>query len=108
MLRCAVLGDTESVKGFGAVGLEVFPCDGPAKAGPLFRRLASAGEAGGEGCAVLYVTEELALVLEREIRTLEEQMLPAVIPIPGVKGNSGLGTRRLHEAVEKAVGSDIL
>ncbi len=108
MLRCAVLGDTESVKGFGAVGLEVFPCDDPAKAGPLLRRLVSAGEAGGQGYAVIYVTEELALALEKDIKGLEEQMLPAVIPIPGVKGNTGLGTRRLHEAVEKAVGSDIL
>lgn len=108
MLRCAVLGDTESVKGFGAVGLEVFPCDDPAKAGPIFRRLASAGETAGEGYGVIYLTEELALVLDKDIRALEEQLLPAVIPIPGVKGNTGLGVRRLKESVEKAVGSDII
>ena len=27
MVKIAVLGDTESIKGFAAVGLEIFPCD---------------------------------------------------------------------------------
>ena len=35
-------------------------------------------------------------------------MLPAVIPIPGVRGNTGIGTKRLSSFVEKAVGSDII
>jgi len=26
MIRIAVLGDIDSIKGFGAVGLDVFPC----------------------------------------------------------------------------------
>ena len=38
----------------------------------------------------------------------EEAMVPAVIPIPGVKGNTGLGIRRLSQSVEKAVGADII
>ena len=35
-------------------------------------------------------------------------MLPAVIPIPGVHGNTGAGLERVRACVEKAVGSDIL
>ncbi len=103
MVKVAVLGDTESVKGFTAVGFSIFPCDDPAEAAPLFRRLVAGGQYG-----VIFLTEELAQLLERETKKLEDAMLPAVIPFPGVKGNTGLGVRRLHESVERAVGSDIL
>lgn len=102
MHRVAVLGDMESIQGFAAVGLDIFPCDDAAEAPALFRRLT------GGGYGVIYVTEALMEPLDREIRKTEEQMVPAVIPIPGVRGNTGVGARRLHEAVERAVGSDIL
>ncbi len=102
MLRVAAMGDTESVKGFAAVGLDVYPCDTPAEAPALFHRL-TAGEYG-----VIFLTEELTEVLSREVAALDGASLPAVIPIPGVKNNTGVGLRRLSEAVEKAVGADIL
>ena len=103
MAKVAVLGDTESIKGFAAVGLIIFPCDDPGEAVPLFRRLVAGGDYD-----VLFVTEELTVPLEREIKKLEDTMLPAVIPIPGVKGNNGTGIRRLRDSVERAVGSDII
>ena len=102
MLRVAVLGDTESIQGFAAIGLDIFPCDDPGLAPGLFHRLC-----GGE-YGVVYITEELAALLEKEIKKQEEAMVPAVIPIPGVKGNTGLGIRRLSQSVEKAVGADII
>ena len=108
MRRCAVMGDTESVQGFAAVGLDIFPCDDPAEAGALLRRLAAAGEPGREEYGVIYLTERLAALLERELDALDGQMLPAVIPIPGVHGNTGAGLERVRACVEKAVGSDIL
>lgn len=102
MYKAAVLGDTESIKGFAAVGLDVFPCDDAEQAVPQFRQLI-AGE-----YAVIFVTEELAAVLDKEIQAISDQPLPGVIPIPGVKGNNGIGVRRLKESVERAVGSDII
>ena len=108
MRRCAVMGDTESVQGFAAVGLDIFPCDDPAEAGALLRRLAAAGEPGREEYGVIYLTERLAALLERELDALDGQMLPAVIPIPGVHGNTGAGLDGVRACVEKAVGSDIL
>lgn len=102
MYKAAVLGDTESIQGFAAVGLDIFPCDDPAGAPALFRKLV------GGGYGVIFLTEELAAGLEKELAAVSERMLPCVIPIPGVKGNTGLGLRRLSEAVERAVGSDIL
>ena len=35
-------------------------------------------------------------------------MTPAVIAIPGVKGNTGIGISGVKKSVEQAVGSDIL
>lgn len=102
MVKIAVMGDAESIRGFAAVGLEIFPCDGTTDEVHLFRRLA-AGDYG-----IIYVTDDLAQRLDKEIRKTEEQMLPAVIPIPGARGNTGLGMQRLKASVEKAVGSDIL
>ena len=90
MARVAVMGDTESIKGFAVLGLDIFPCDHEEEAGPLFRRLTSGGEYG-----VVFLTERLFV-------------LPAVIPIPGVTGDTGVGIRRLSESVERAVGSDII
>lgn len=102
MIRVAVMGDTESIKGFAAVGLDIFPCDNPEEAPRLFRRL-TAGEYG-----TVFITEELASLLQKEMKKLDDQPLPAVIPIPGLKGNTGIGMQRLHQSVERAVGSDIL
>ena len=40
------MGDTESIKGFAALGLDIFPCDREEEAAPLFRRLTAGGEYG--------------------------------------------------------------
>ncbi len=103
MAKIAVMGDTESIKGFACVGLDIFPCDRPDDAPALFHRLTSGGEYG-----ILYLTEALAERLSAEIARLDGELLPAVIPIPGVTGNTGIGVRRLSASVEKAVGSDII
>ena len=102
MVRMAVMGDTESIKGFAAVGLDIYPCDDPQEAVRRFRSL-TGGEYG-----VIYITESIFSRLDKEIRKLDEQPLPAVIPIPGLTGDTGIGVRRLSESVERAVGSDII
>lgn len=99
----AVIGDSESIKGFGAIGLDIYPCDNPDEAAHLFRRIADS-----DNYAVIYMTEELFVLAEKERRRYEEKLTPAVIPLPGVKGNTGIGTKRLSSFVEQAVGSDIL
>lgn len=106
MYRIAVLGDRDSVYGFAALGLSVFPAEDEAEGARLLRRLA---EQEGEGAfAVIYITEALAAKLEEEIDRLRERRFPAVIPIPGVTGNTGAGLRAVKKSVEQAVGSDII
>ena len=46
--------------------------------------------------------------MEREINHYREEMLPAIILIPGVSGNTGKGIEGVKHSVEQAVGSDII
>ena len=99
----AVIGDSESVKGFSAVGLDIYPHDDPEQAAHLLRRLADS-----DNYAVIYLTEEIYFASEKERSRYEERLIPAIIPIPGVKGAMNAGRKRLSGFVEKAVGSDII
>ena len=56
----------------------------------------------------IYITEALAAECKKTIDKFQEELLPAVIQIPGVSGNTGEGVQGVKTSVEKAVGSDIL
>lgn len=102
MYKVAVIGDRDSIYGFAALGLDTFPVTDPVEAGKKLRRLA-------EGAyAVIYITEALAAQLERELDHYRSLPLPAIIPIPGVSGNTGMGVKMVKKSVEQAVGSDII
>ena len=58
--RIAVLGDRDSVLGFKALGLDVYPAETAEEARPILHRLAR------EDTAILYLTEQLAAGLEAE------------------------------------------
>lgn len=99
----AVIGDSESIKGFGAIGIDIYPCDDIENAAHLLRNIADS-----DNYAVIYMTEELFELVEKERNRYENRLTPAIIPLPGVKGNTGIGSKRLSAFVEQAVGSDIL
>lgn len=101
MYKIAVMGDYDSIYGFATLGLTLFPVkDDTEKAARILRTLAE-GEYG-----IIYITEKLAASLEKEINRYRERMLPAIIVIPGVSGNTGSGMRGVRKTVEQAVGSD--
>lgn len=102
MYKIAVLGDRESVMGFKALGFETYPLDSSAEARELIARLAKGTY------AVIYITEQLASDIEDEIIKYKDSVTPAIILIPGKEGTLGTGMRALHNAVERAVGADIL
>ena len=104
MYKVAVMGDWDSIYGFGALGMDTFgfaPGDTAAAATTL-RSLAS------QDYAVVYVTEWLAAKLSKEIDVYRSSPRPAVILIPGISGNTGEGLAAVKKSVEQAVGSDIL
>lgn len=102
--KIAVIGDRDSVMGFKALGLSVFPTDDVESARKTFRRLTRAGDE----YAIIYITERFGQALAVEIDKFKDEPTPAVILIPGKEGSQGLGLSALQSAVERAVGMNIL
>ncbi|MBQ0060071.1 MAG: V-type ATP synthase subunit F [Lachnospiraceae bacterium] len=102
MSKIAVMGDYDSIYGFATLGLDTFPVNETEEAAKLLKRL-SANEYG-----IIYITEELAASLDKEIKVYADVPVPAIIQIPGIKGNTGAGINGVKKSVEQAVGSDIL
>ena len=102
MYRMAVMGDKDSIYGYAALGMDVTPVTEDVEAVKKLRELAEGDY------AVIYITEALAARIPGEIARYREQMLPAIILIPGVYGNTGAGIANVKKSVEQAVGSDIL
>lgn len=100
--KIAVMGDYDSIYGFASLGLSTFPVEGQEDAVRTLKNLASSGY------GIIYITEELAALTEKQIEKYKEVMTPAIIQIPGVKGNTGDGIKAVRRSVEQAVGSDIL
>ena len=65
MYKIGVIGDRESVLGFKAIGLDVFPCSRSEDAEKVLHRLAK------EGYAIIYITEVLAseMIEEKSLRS---------------------------------------
>jgi len=104
MLKIAVLGGRETVLGFKALGLEIFPVSGNDEALLTFKKLSK----DSDKYAIIYVEETFFNVLSAEIDRFKASPTPAVILIPGREGSLGLGQSALQSAVLRAVGSDIL
>ena len=102
MYKLAVMGDRDSVYGFATLGMDTFPFTDAEEAGRKLRELAE------NEYAIVYITEALADKMEAQIDHYREQMLPAIILIPGVSGNTGKGINAVKHSVEQAVGSDII
>ena len=88
MYKIAVVGDRDSVLGFKALGLEVCPAQSADEAREIIHRLAK------ENCAILYLTEQLAVQLQSELQRYKDAL--------------GIGMANVKTAVERAVGADIL
>ena len=104
MLKIAVIGGRETVMGFKALGLDTFPASDAAEAAQALRTVTR----DNVDYAIIYIEETKAADVMEEIRKFDERPSPAIILIPGRDGPLGLGQSALKDAVEKAVGSDIL
>ncbi len=102
MYKIAALGDRDSVLGFKALGLDVYPAENADEAKETLHRLAK------ENYAVIYLTEQLAVNMQADITRYKDELTPAVILIPGKEGSLGIGMANVKRAVERAVGADIL
>ena len=104
MLKIAVIGSSDTVMGFKALGLETYPAANAEEASHILRSLTH----DNDDYAIIYIEENLAQYLTAEIDKFKDKPTPAVILIPGREGSIGLGQTALRAAVERAVGTNIL
>ena len=102
MYKIGVIGDRDSVLGFKALGLSVFPVTEPEQASRLINRMAR------DNYAVIFLTEPVAKEIGETIERYKRQPFPAIILIPSNQGSLGLGIQGIKDSVEKAIGADIL
>ena len=105
MYKIAVIGGSDSVIGFKALGLDTYAVDSSEEARSVLHEITKPRE---DEYAIIYIEETMAVQILPDIRKFDERPSPAIILIPGRDGPIGLGQSALKEAVEKAVGSDIL
>lgn len=105
MYKIAVIGAGDSVIGFKALGLDAYPAADGAEAKKILHRITKLEE---DPYVIIYMEETLAEPIQDEIRKYNSLPSPAIILIPGRDGPIGLGQNALQQAVEKAVGSNIL
>lgn len=99
--KIAVLGDKDLILAFKAIGMDVFSADTASDAQEQLKLLA-------RNYSVIYITEDLAEMIEDDIEKYRTRAYPAIIPIPSSKGASGFGMAGIKKDVERAVGTDIL
>ena len=104
MFKIGVMGGRETVMGFKALGLDTYPVDKAEEAKHVFREITREEKQ----YAIIYVEENLAEGLQAEIDRFKDVPTPAIILIPGRDGSMGLGLSALQDAVERAVGTNIL
>ncbi|MDI9419197.1 MAG: V-type ATP synthase subunit F [Firmicutes bacterium] len=102
MYKIGVIGDQDSILGFKAIGMSVFPAEGSEQAGAILEQLAR------EDYAVVYITEQIAKDLADVIDRYKDRLMPAIILIPSNQGSLGIGMRNVQKSVERAIGADIL
>lgn len=102
MPKLAVIGDRESALGFKALGLDTCFANTTEEARSTLHRLAKADY------TVIYITEQLASQIKQDISAYKDNPDLAIILIPGKSGNLGIGLDAVYDAVERAVGANIL
>ncbi len=98
----AVIGTWESIYGFGALGMQLYPAKDQTEAAAHFKTCCT------KKVPLIYITEQYAAKLQPEIAAQEPQTYPIIIPIPGLKDNTGLGIANIKNTVIQAIGADIL
>jgi V/A-type H+-transporting ATPase subunit F len=98
----AIIGSPDVVQGYTALGVTTFS---------VRKRddvLAALEQTQNGSYAIVFITEDWADQVEKELVQYSSGALPAIIAIPPPTGSTGAGLRRLSQIVEQAVGSDIL
>ncbi len=101
MHKIGVVGDKDSILAFKALGVDVFPVITREEARRIVDSLAE------KEYGIIFITEQVAALIEDTVERYNRELLPAVILIPNNQGSLGIGIGKISEYVEKAIGSNI-
>ena len=102
MYKVGIIGDKDSVLGFLALGIDIFPAY---EADEIKRNIRDLVE---KEYAIIYITEQASLLVQEYIARYKDNRLPAIIIIPGIGGSMGIGMNEVRESAKRAIGADIL
>ncbi len=101
--KIAVISDLASGMAFRSLGMVVLPVAHEEDPLPILEKAVASGE-----YAIIYLAEEVAASCQQSLLRWQDQLEPAIIPIPSAKAASGYGLSNLREAAKRAIGFDIL
>lgn len=102
MSKIAFIGDRDSVWGFRAFGIDVFPAADAEESRAAFETAVKGRH------SIIFVTEDAYEACSEQIGKYRDMALPTVTVLPSVTGSRGLAATEIHQAVSAAVGADIL
>ena len=101
MYKIAVVGDKESIFGFSAIGMDIYPAYEEQEIKEIIPKLIE------ENYAIIYITENVSIKAKKYIEKLEKNKIPAIVTIPSNTGSLKYGEKRIKDMVQKAVGIEI-
>lgn len=101
--KVAVLGDTDFVMPFSALGVDTFPVSG--LAGDIAERAKKIIEGK---YALVVVAENIAPVVEEIFSAYDNLPTPCIVVVPFTTESTGFATQALRKALKMATGINIL
>ena len=102
MSEIAMIGDRDSILGFKALGVAIFPINTKDESVETLQEVVK------QEYKVAFITEQMAPSPEEIARIVGDRTFPVVTMIPSNRGSTGLAMQRLKMLVRKAAGADIL
>ncbi len=104
--KIAAFGEKDIMLIFKSAGIDVFPLtEDTGEISELEKKVKKLIQ---EGYEIIFVTETVALKLDRLIREYSNELKPSIVVIPGLGKRNDYAIRNLRRAIIKAVGADIM
>jgi len=102
MPEIAMIGDKDSILGFKALGVEIFPVDNKDESAEVLQEVVK------QEYKVAFITEQVAPNPEELANIIGNRTFPVVTLIPSNRGSSGIAIQRLKMLARRAAGAEIL
>ena len=97
----AVIGETNNVVLFNAVGMKTFVLSDPLEIDKKIFELYK------NGCKIIYVSEKIYVSITETLEKYATLAYPIILPLPINSSSTGVGEKKIKDSVEKAIGINI-